>query len=453
MFLRRSITAVTAATAICAVTAPVASAAGSAPWTSGTSLAGAAKSAAAPGTSISATSKSATSDSASARGKKTPKALYGKADPKYDGVWRQSMALLALDAAGAEPARAAVDWLAGQQCDDGSFTAYRADPGAACDAKKTPGDTNATGAAVQALAAVGGQDGTVRKSLAWLRSVQNKDGGWGYNPGGPSDANSVSVVIGAHTAAGKAPEKVTKDGKSPYDALTSLQLGCDAKTEERGAFAYQPGKDGKLAANDDATAAAVLAGTGSGLLPERKQDRPVEPLKCGKVDDSKPLARDQAADAGAAHLTSVLEKNGDHLLAVTPGAEGTPDYANTADAVIALAAAGHRAEARKPLNWLAEKLDSWDKAENDPAAVAGVMLAVHATGGDASALKGTKLLDRLVATGPEPARMPDEKATGGTTKEDGSGGDVLRWSLLGAGLAAGVGVGFLISARRKRQGQ
>ncbi|QPP09088.1 terpene cyclase/mutase family protein [Streptomyces bathyalis] len=450
MFLRRSITAVTAATAICAVTAPVASAAGSAPRASGTSLAGPANPAAAPGTSISVTSRSAASDAA-ASGKKTPKALYGKADPKYDGVWRQSMALLALDAAGAEPARAAVDWLTSQQCDDGSFTAYRAEPGAACD-EKTPGDTNATGAAVQALAAVGSQDATVRKALAWLRSVQNKDGGWSYNPGGPSDANSVSVVVGALSAAGKAPEKVTKDGKSPYDALTSLQLGCDAKAAERGAFAYQPDKDGKLAANDDATAAAVLAGTGSGLLPERKPDRPVEPLKCGKGDGGKPLARDEAADAGAAHLTSVLEKNGDHLLAVTPGAKGTPDYANTADAVIALAAAGHRAEARKPLNWLAEKLDSWDKAESDPAAVAGVMLAVHATGGDASTLKGTKLLDRLVATGPEPARMPDEKATGGMTKKEGGGSDVLRWSLLGAGLAAGVGVGFLISARRKRQG-
>ncbi|SCK40858.1 prenyltransferase/squalene oxidase repeat-containing protein [Streptomyces sp. WMMB 322] len=443
MFLRRSVTAVAAATALCASAAPAASAA--------------VRSAPSISTSASATSASATTTTvrSAAAGKKLPDALYGKADPKYDGVWRQSMALLALDAAGAEPARKAVEWLSGQQCEDGSFTAYRADPEAECDEKKSPGDTNATAAAVQALAAVGGEKEAVRKALAWLRSVQNEDGGWGYNPGSPSDANSVSVVIGAHAAAGRKPEKVTKDGKSPYDALTSFQLGCDAEDAERGAFAYQPGKDGKLAANEDATAAAVLAGAGSGFQAERQSDRPLKPLGCGKgKDDGKPLAPDDAADAGAAHLDSVLDKNGHHLLAVTPGAEGKPDYANTADAVIALAASGHRTEALKALDWLGAKLDSWDKAGSDPAALAGVMLAVHATGGDAAKLKDTELLERLVATGPEPARMPGEKAAGATAeKEDGDGGAVLRWSLVGTGLAAGAGVGFLISARRKRQGQ
>jgi hypothetical protein len=446
MFLRRSISAVAAATALCAVTAPTASA-DTASATADTAR------------SDSTRSDSAAAISASPAEKKLPKSLYGTADPKYDGVWRQSMALLALDAAGAKPAREAVAFLVRQQCDDGSFTSYRADTGAARDAKKTPGDTNATAAAVQALSAVGGESAAVREALAWLRSVQNKDGGWGYNPGSPSDANSVSVVIGAYAAAGKQPEKAVKDGKSPYDALTSLQLGCDAEDGSRGAFAYQPGKDGKLAANDDATAAAVLAGTGSGLLTaEAPPNRPLEAPSCGKGDDSqgdegddKPLAHDEAAGAGAAHLASVLEKNGGHLLAATPGAENTPDYANTADAVIALAASGHRAEARKSLNWLAAKLSSWDKAESDPAALAGVMLAVHATGGDAATLKGTKLLDRLVATGPKPARMPDEKATGATAEDDGDGGAVLRWSLLGAGLAAGAGVGFLISSRRKKQ--
>lgn len=426
MFLRRSIPAVAAAAALCTLAAPAAS---------------------------------ASAISASPAGKKPPKALYGKGDPTYDGVWRQSMALLALDAAGAKPAREAVAWLAGQQCEDGSFTAYRADTGAGCDAKKTPGDTNATAAAVQALAAVGGENGTVDKSLAWLRSVQNKDGGWGYNPGSASDANSVSVVVGAHTAAGRKPEKITKDGKSPYDALSSLQLGCDAKEASRGAFAYQPGKDGKLAANDDATAAAVLASTGSGMLPAQEwSGKPSGPLDCGEqggagAGDGKPLAHDEAAGAGAAYLSSVLRENGGHLLAATPGAKETPDYGNTADAVVALAASGHRAEAGKSLDWLAGKLDSWDKAANDPAAVAGVMLAAHATGGDPAELKGTKLLDRLVATGPEPARMPGEKAAGAAGEKDGDDGDVLRWSLLGAGLAAGAGIGFLISSRRKKQGR
>ncbi|MFI2566651.1 hypothetical protein, partial [Paenarthrobacter sp. NPDC018779] len=82
--------------------------------------------------------------------------------------------------------------------------------------------------------------------------------------GTPSDANSTSVVIGALKAANLKPESVKKGDKSPYDALVSFQLGCDAKESERGAFAFQP-KDGKLAPNADATAAAALGGLGQGF--------------------------------------------------------------------------------------------------------------------------------------------------------------------------------------------
>ncbi len=441
MFVRRSFAVIAAASALCAVTAPAASAraAGSA--------------AAAPG-------------SAAAPAGKLPDGLYGKSDPKYDGVWRQSVALLAQKAAGAKPAAEAVEWLARQQCDDGSFTSYRADPGAECDAKKTPSDTNATALAVQALSAVGGRGGTVRDSLDWLESVQNEDGGWGYNPGSPSDANSVSVVIGAYSAAGRDAERIRKDGDSPYDALRKLQLGCDADESDRGAYAYQPGKKGELEANGDATAAATLAGFGSGLLVGAREgdgggtakgkapkQRPLEPPKCGKDgkdgDGKLPGGRTEAAEAGAAHLAAVLKKGGGHLRAVTPGAEGGPDYGNTADAVIALAAGGHRAEAEKSLDWLAGGLGKWDKSRNDPAAIGGVMLAVHATGGDAAKLGKTALLERLNATGPRPARMPDADG-GGNGEEDG--GDFTKWSLVGAGIAAGAGVGILLSGRRKRQG-
>ena len=58
-----------------------------------------------------------------------------------------------------------------------------------------------------------------------------------------------------------------------------------------GAFAYQPDKKGKLAANDDATAAASLAALGAGSCQSHwprtagrqdDKDKPVEPLKCAK---------------------------------------------------------------------------------------------------------------------------------------------------------------------------
>ncbi|MGW7521496.1 prenyltransferase/squalene oxidase repeat-containing protein [Streptomyces sp. NPDC054796] len=438
MFLRRSAAALAASAVLCAVAAPAA---------------------------LADESPSPSPKDPSSGAGKLPdgRGLYGKADPKFDGVWRQSVALLALDAAGATPAPEAVDWLTGQQCADGSFTAYRADTGQACDPKKTPGDTNATGVAVQALSAVGGRSAAVKKAVDWLESAQNEDGGWGYTSGSPSDANSVSVVIGALAAAGRDPGKTAKGGKTPYDALLSFQLDCDAKGAEDakkgqfGAFAYQPGKDGTLAPNDDATAAAALAGLGEGLLVHAKDEGPaLAPLSCAKDGDGDGGIGDdpeKAAGAGAAYLASVLERNGGHLDSVMPGAEGQPDYANTADAVVALAAGGHRDEAKKPLGWLRENLSKWDKADDDPAAIGGLMLAVHATGGDAATLGGTDLLKRLNATGPRPAKMPDASDSAKSDEGEGDGGGtVLFWSMIGAGLAAGAGIGIMLSGRRKRQG-
>lgn len=430
MFLRRSATALAVATALCTVAAPAAAV-----------------------------------PSGASAGKKLPDALYGKGDPKFDGVWRQSVALLAQDAAGAVPAEQAVDWLAGQQCGDGSFAAYRPSPDSGCDAGKTPADTNATGIAVQALAAVGGREDTVRKSVKWLRSVQNEDGGWGYGPNAPSDANSVSVVIGALAAAGEKPGAVEKKGKSPYDALVSFQLGCDAEPGERGAFAYQPDKKGRLAPNDDATAAASLAGTGQGiLLAEPLGDgggsEPVRPLDCGEDaegpkgsgKEAAGRAPGEAAEAGDSYLASVVKKNKGYLKSAMPGAGSRPDYANTADAVVALAAGGHRSEADYALNRLEKDLGEWDKARDDPAAIGSVMLARHATGEDPAAVGGTDLLGRLSSTGPAPAKMPAaaDRSAGREAGDDG-GSSIPTWSMLVVGLAAGAGIGFLLSGRRKKQ--
>lgn len=229
-----------------------------------------------------------------------PSGLYGSTDPTYDGVWRQSLALLAQDTVGVEPAAKAVDWLTGQQCASGAFAPYRADATAKCDAK-TMVDTNNTAAAVQALAALGGHDTETGKAVAWLKSVQNKDGGWGYVAGGASDANSTSVVIGALTAVGEKPAAVAKGGKSPYDALLKLSIPCGA--DGAGAFAYQPDKKGKLAANADATAAGVLGGLGKGFT--AKPGAVYDLTMCSTTDS--PKATD-AAQNGADYLAKSLEK-------------------------------------------------------------------------------------------------------------------------------------------------
>ncbi len=367
--------------------------------------------------------------------------LYGTGDPKFDGVFRQSLALLAQNAAGVPPAKPAVDWLAGQQCADGGFAAFRADTGQACDAKA--GEfTDATATAVQALAAVGGRAQTVTKGLDWLTAHQNEDGGWGMAPGNPSDANSTSTAIGALAAVGKDPAKVAaKSGKTPYDALLSFQAGCDKKEDERGTFAP----------NDLASAAAALGALGKGYLvgPAGKGDKPVKPLECPAGDEAaKPKDAPAAADAVAAYLAKKIDANGGYLKSAMPGAPEGPDLGTTADATIALAAGGHRAAADKPLRWMQSaqaKTAEW--AKGNPGRLAKIVLAAHAAGADPRAFGGTDLVAALNETGPK----PESSATAALEKKDEKKKDSLGvWWFVAIFFVASVGVGFLISGRKKK---
>ncbi|WP_328313181.1 terpene cyclase/mutase family protein [Streptomyces sp. NBC_00442] len=377
-----------------------------------------------------------------------PPGLYGTKDPQYDGVFRQSLAFLAQEKAAVTPADQAVGWLAGQQCADGSFMAFRVDTAKACDATKL--DTNATSAAVQALVAVGGHTDAVTKGVAWLKSVQQDDGGWPYTPGaGGSDANSTAIVIGALAAAGDKPAAVksAKGGKSPFDALLTFALPCDDPAGA-GAFAFQPDpKTQKLYANADATAAAVTGSLGKGLTatagtPDTKG------TACEKA-----ATPEQGAHNGAAYLARTLAPTG-FLKSAMPGATDQPDVGNTADAVVALAAAGLPDQAKKSADWLSKNAGAWAK-ENGPAAYAQLVLAADATGADPRHFGGADLVQALNATGPAPkAASSSASATekkDDAKKDDKSDDGISVWWIVGVGLVAGIGVGFLISGRKKNQ--
>ncbi|MFB6634743.1 prenyltransferase/squalene oxidase repeat-containing protein [Streptomyces sp. NPDC056362] len=377
-----------------------------------------------------------------------PSGLYGTKDPQYDGVWRQSLAFLAQRSTGYQPADTAVEWLLGQQCGDGSFPSYRADESKPCDAK-TIRDTNATAVAVQALRAVRRQaaspaaiDKAVDAGSGWLRTVQNKDGGWGYGAGGASDANSTSVVVGTLAAIGVRPGAFTSsEGRTPYDALLSFALPCSDK-DGAGAFAYQPDKTGKLLANADATAAATLAGLGKSVVATKAS--PAQPAVC--TDLSKPTV-ERAALNGASYLAKALAKTGHLTLPPMPGATDTtaqPDIGNTADAVVALAASGATKEAEPALAWLEKNSAAWAK-EGGPAAYAQLILAARATETDPREFGAVDLVEQLNATGPEP-KAPDTSAASTSDDED-SGFDI--WWIIGIGTVVGVGIGFLVSGRRK----
>ncbi|QEU94667.1 prenyltransferase/squalene oxidase repeat-containing protein [Streptomyces kanamyceticus] len=371
-----------------------------------------------------------------------PSGLYGKTDPKFDGVFRQSYALLAQDAEGVEPAAKAVDWLTGQQCASGGFAAYRADASAPCNSKTTV-DSNSTAAAVQALAALGNEKKTVGKSVEWLKSVQNKDGGWGYNPGLPTDANSTGIVVGALVAAGENPADVkSKDGKSAFDALPKLVMDCD---KDGGAFGLADPKSGKLSPNADATAAGVLGSLGRGLASVSPKKGEATSPKCAKPDTAT-----QAASNGAGYLLDTLGKSDDHLMSAMPGAKDQPDFGNTADAVLALAAAGQQDQAKKSAEWLAKNSADWAK-QSGPAAYAQLVFAANAAGMDARDFGGADLVKQLNATGPAPQSASKSPSASASDEKKDDGGGVSIWWIIGVGMVAGIGIGFLYSGNRKKQ--
>ncbi|MFE3688844.1 prenyltransferase/squalene oxidase repeat-containing protein [Streptomyces sp. NPDC059095] len=386
-----------------------------------------------------------------------PPGLYGTKDPQYDGVFRQSLAFLAQEKAGVKPAGQAVTWLTGQQCESGAFTAFRADATKPCDPKAMP-DTNATSAAVQALVALGGHDDAVKKGIGWLKSVQNDDGGWAYNPGSKSDANSTAIVIGALAAAGEKPAEVksAKGGKSPFDGLLTFALPCDGPSPSSegaggdpnggGAFAYQGDlKTGKLYANADATAAAVTGSLGKGLTAT------AGPADAKGTACEKATTPEQAAHNGAAYLARTLAPTG-FLKSAMPGAESQPDFGNTADAVVALAADGLSQQAKASADWLAKNATAWAK-ESGPAAYAQLIFAADATGADPTNFGGVNLVKSLNATGPAPesAASPAPSSEKSDQKSDDKNDGISVWWIVGVGLVAGIGVGFLISGRKKNQ--
>jgi hypothetical protein len=386
----------------------------------------------------------------------TPKAvkpapgMYGTADPTFDGVFRQSLALLAVDAAGAAAPKSAVDWLLGQQCEDGGFPAFRAE-GKDCTAAKE--DSNATGAAVQALAVVDGEhQQAVDKAVGWLKKHQSKDGGWPYNPGGATDANSTGLALAALKAAETDPAAVRKNGKSGLDALAGLQLGCDAK-------------DGKLAANDLATVQATV-GAAEKALPVAGTGKDLGKPAAVACPAPKKAGADRSEQSAAAYLAEKLAGGGNHLVALQPGAKKpAADIPTTADAVTALVATGHAGASKATLSWLRTNAPSWLSAQQKaaggaPAATAKLILAVHAAGGDPKSFGGTDLLSDLQKTGPKdfaaakksekPAAKKDESKKSEAKKDDDGGGFSTAW-IIGCLVVLGIGLGFGVSLLRGRR--
>ncbi|MET7304154.1 prenyltransferase/squalene oxidase repeat-containing protein [Embleya sp. NPDC005575] len=320
-----------------------------------------------------------------------PPALYGKSDPSADGVYRQSLAILALASTDSTPAPTAIEWLLGQQCADGGFTAYRADPVAPCDADRE--DTVATATAIEALRALLTYDTRVARGIDWLRSKQLADGSFAAVPGPNAigDPTATAAAISAIVTSGISPELLkSPQGRTPTDALKASQLRCTVPEPDRGAFVAAPGApiDPLL------TARSVLA-LGYGTQPAVPAPSiAVTPLVCPGAEPN----RQAAAQGGAAWLIAKLKVGGNHL--------GEPtDFDATVAAVQALSATGHPAEAGAAVDWLAAGAKTM--AGNDPVRLASLILAAVATNRTVTTFGGLDLPNLLEATGPATTPTPD----------------------------------------------
>jgi hypothetical protein len=254
--------------------------------------------------------------------------LFGAGDPTFDGVYRQGLAIIGLRSVKAAVPASAVTWLVGQQCSNGGFQAYRGNTSASCDAPNpdtfSGPDSNSTALAAMALRSVGRTAKATRAS-AYLRTLQNTDGGFPYYKGGSSDVNSTGLALAAlrpqagSTAVAKRITRATR-------YLRSVQLRCTA-TQDRGLLPYQAGGP----ANSLASAQAAVGLTTT--LPAKARRTTAEALKCANGRQVGSVSTRNALLAGAAG--TLRAGNG-----TAPSSFGDgPDLSATAQLTIALAAA------------------------------------------------------------------------------------------------------------------
>ncbi len=333
--------------------------------------------------------------------------LFGAQDPTYDGVFRQGLALLALDATRAPVPRQSVAWLRGQQCADGSFMAYRPNRAIPCskpdNTTYSGSDTNSTALAVAALNAVD-QRAAANRGAAWLRARQNVDGGWAYYPapGVPSDANSTGLVLMALQASGLAPAAIRSRGnRTGVQALISLQAGCTTATGQRGGVAYQAGGG----VDDLATAQAALGliglvrrqGTGAAVVPVTR------PLVARAAGGNCVGNNRQPTSLAVNYLADKLQAN--KGLLPDPWDPSASSVGNTAYAALAVAASRSSATVvRTSLARLAGVAGSYVRSAvngrptDDAGRLALLTLTARQGGGNPAAFGGVNLINRLQQT-------------------------------------------------------
>lgn len=239
--------------------------------------------------------------------------LFGSADPTYDGVFRQSLAIVGLHAVDTPIPASSVNWLLAQQCSDGSFESHRANTSVPCgksDSVNFSGpDSNSTAMAAIALA-FAGKNSQARKAITWLNGIQGDDFGFPYYAGGASDGNSTALVVRAMETV--QPQDRSARVPNAKNFLASLRLKCSSG----GGLAYQKGQP----ANGMASADSLLTFS---------SDFPVRPSASLAAN---PSCSSNASVNVASYLAAEIMRSG-----AIPSAMGSgSDYNSTASAVLGL---------------------------------------------------------------------------------------------------------------------
>jgi energy-coupling factor transport system substrate-specific component len=125
--------------------------------------------------------------------------------------------IFALRAAGTERAELnrSARWLRRAQNGDGGW-GYQPD---------RPSEADSTGAALQALSAAGTRPAAAADGARYLDRAQERDGGWPLAENGPTNSQSTAWAIQGLLAAGRNPGSVTTAGNSPFDYLDARRSG------------------------------------------------------------------------------------------------------------------------------------------------------------------------------------------------------------------------------------
>jgi uncharacterized membrane protein len=152
----------------------------------------------------------------------------GKDGSFQDQVNLTAFGILALRAAGAPRSKLAASeaWLAKAQGDDGGWGFQ---PGISSDA-------DSTGAALQGIAAGGGGGKVLKRGVGFLRSKETSDGAWPLGGNGVSNSQSTAWAIQGLVAAGVPPRSVSSHGHSGLDFLA-------ARHDSDGHYRYSSSSD------------------------------------------------------------------------------------------------------------------------------------------------------------------------------------------------------------------